>query len=121
MKRLWQITMFGLYVLLNEPTSFSKYIISSPASYQVWLDMEERWHQKNDDLPARVFMSAGEREMDHPIWSRSQIVSTVATMAETLTNRTYGSLQLTTKIFPDEDHISVMPIAYTRGVRTLWD
>lgn len=52
--------MFGLYVLLNKPESFHKYIISSPAEYQPWLDMEERWYAKNKDLKAKVFLSAGE-------------------------------------------------------------
>ena len=112
--------MFGLYALLNKPESFDKYIISSPATYQPWLDMEERWYAENKDLKARVFMSAGEGEAAHPLWSSSQVVSTVATMAERLTVRRYPSLELTVKIFPDEDHLTVMPIAYTRGIRVLW-
>ena len=111
---------FGLYVLLNKPESFDKYIISSPAAYQPWLDMEERWHENNKDLKAKVFLSAGEAEAAHPVWSASQIVSTVATMAERLTVRRYPSLELTVRIFPDEDHLTVMPIAYTRGIRVLW-
>jgi predicted alpha/beta superfamily hydrolase len=112
---------FGLYVLLTKPESFDKYLISSPASYQPWLDLEERWYQDNKDLNAKVFLSAGEVEASHPMWSAAQIVSTVATMSERLAGRGYPSLQLTVKIFPDEDHISVMPIAYSRGVRALWD
>lgn len=111
---------FGLYVLLTKPESFHKYIISSPAGYQTWLDMEARWYEQNKDLDARVFLSAGEGEAAHPIWSASQVVSTVATMAERLTVRNYPSLQLTVKIFADEDHMTVMPIAYTRGIRALW-
>ena len=82
--------------------------------------MEERWYAENKDLKARVFMSAGEGEAAHPLWSASQVVSTVATMAERLTVRKYPSLELTVKIFPDEDHLTVMPIAYTRGIRVLW-
>jgi predicted alpha/beta superfamily hydrolase len=112
---------FGLYVLLTKPESFDKYLISSPASYQPWLDLEERWYQDNKDLNAKVFLSAGEVEASHPRWSAAQIVSTVATMSERLMGRGYPSLQLTVKIFPDEDHISVMPIAYSRGIRALWD
>ena len=111
---------FGLYILLNKPESFNKYIISSPAAYQPWLDMEERWYADNKDLKARVFLSAGEGEAAHPIWSGAEIVSTVATMAERLTARKYPSLELTVKIFPDEDHLTVMPIAYTRGISVLW-
>jgi predicted alpha/beta superfamily hydrolase len=111
---------FGLYVLLTQPESFNKYIISSPAMYQPWLDLEERWHQDHKDLDAKVFFSAGESEASHPMWAGGQMVSTVATMAERLTSRAYPSLQLTVKIFPDEDHVSVIPIAYSRGIRVLW-
>jgi predicted alpha/beta superfamily hydrolase len=111
---------FGLYVLLNKPESFSKYIISSPGVYQPWLDMEARWYEANKDLRAEVFLSAGEGEMIDAMSSSLQVVSTVATMAERLTVRSYPSLELTTRIFPGEDHNSVMPIAYSRGIRVLW-
>ena len=111
---------FGLYVLLNKPESFHKYIISSPAAYQTWLDMEARYFEKNKDLNAKVFLSAGEEEFTHAIWSRSQIGSTVATMAERLSARAYPSLELTVRIFPGEDHLTVTPMAYTRGIRALW-
>ena len=64
--------------------------------------------------PLRVY------DIYHPLWSRAQIGSTVTLMAERLVSRGYPSLELKVKIFPDEDHLTVMPIAYTRGVRYLW-
>jgi predicted alpha/beta superfamily hydrolase len=111
---------FGLYTLLSRPESFSKYIISSPAAYQPWLDMEETWHQEHKDLAAKVFMSAGEAEAYHPVWSVAQITSTVALLAERFGTRNYPSLELKVRFFPGEDHLTVMPIAYTHGIRYLW-
>ena len=111
---------FGLYVLFNHPESFAKYIISSPAYIQPWLDMEEKWHANNKDLPAEVFISAGEAEMYHPFWSTSQIVSTVALVTERLTSRNYPSLTLHSRIFPNDDHLTVMPTAYMWGIEELW-
>ncbi len=111
---------FGLYVLFSQPESFAKYIISSPGVYQPWLDMEAHWNESNNDLMARVFVSAGEAEMTNEMSSRMQVVSTVARISERLTVRGYPSLELTTRIFPGEDHASVMPLAYSRGIRTLW-
>lgn len=109
---------FGLYVLFNQPQSFSKYLISSPAVHQPWLDMEEKYYRQHKDLPAKVFLSAGEAEL---LNSRgSQIVSTVALVSERLAGRKYPSLELFARIFPGEDHLSVMPIAYARGIRVLW-
>ena len=112
--------MFGLYVLFNHPESFAKYIISSPSLYQPWLDMEERWHVNNKDLPVEVFISAGEAEMYHPHWSKSQIVSTVALVSERLASRNYPSLTLHSRIFPNDDHLTVLPTAYTWGIEELW-
>ena len=111
---------FGLYVLLNHPESFAKYIISSPADYQPWLDMEEKWHANNKDLPAEVFISAGEAEMYHPMWSTAEIVSTVVLMTERLTSRNYPSLTLHSRIFPNDDHFTVWPTAYMWGIEELW-
>jgi len=111
---------FGLYVLFNHPESFSKYIISSPAVYQPWLDMEERWHANNKDLPAEVFISAGEAEMSDPFWAPNQIVSTVALVTERLIARGYPSLTLHSRIFPKDDHLTVLPTAYTWGIQELW-
>ena len=72
--------------------------------------------RRNADLKSQG-VSQRRRSRGPPIriWSASQIVSTVATMAERLAVRRYPSLELTVRIFPDEDHLTVMPVAYTRG------
>lgn len=111
---------FGLYVLFNEPESFDKYVLSSPAVSQPWLEMEEAWNEEHKDLEAKVFLSAGEAEASDPVWAAAQIVSTVALVAERLATRNYESLELSVRIFPGEDHLTVMPIAYMRGVRQLY-
>ena len=111
---------FGLFVLFNYPESFAKYIISSPAAYEPWLDMEEQWHERNEDLPAEVFISAGEAEMSDPFWASNQIMSTVALVTERLALRNYPSLILHSRIFPKDDHLTVLPAAYTWGIEQLW-
>ncbi len=109
---------FGLYVLFNKPESFTKYLISSPAVSQPWLDMEEAWFRQHKDLTARVFLSAGESEASQS--AAAQVASTVVLVAERLTTRKYPSLDLAVRLFPGEDHLSVLPVAYTRGIRYLW-
>jgi len=111
---------FGLYTLFTRPESFSRYLISSPAISQPFLDMESAWHEQHKDLAAKVFISAGEAEATDPGLAQAQIVSTVALVAERLTTRQYPSLDLTARFFPEEDHLTVIPIAYTRGVHWLW-
>ncbi len=109
---------FGLYVLFNRPESFTKYLISSPAANQPWLDMEQAWFAQHKDLKARVFLSAGEAEAT--LYAAAQIASTVALVAERLAGRKYPSLELSVRVFPGEDHLTVLPVAYTRGIRYLW-
>jgi predicted alpha/beta superfamily hydrolase len=109
---------FGLYVLFNQPQSFTKYLISSPAANQPWLDMEAAWFRQHKDLPARVFLSAGDAEAAEP-YAYAQILSTTALVAERLAMRKYPSLVFETRVFPGEDHLSVLPIAYAHGIRFL--
>lgn len=109
---------FGLYVLFNKPESFNKYIISSPAVYQPWLDMEERWHEQHKDLEAEVFVSAGEDEVVSA--AAAQIASAAVLVAERLATRSYPSLELHFRMFPGENHLTVMPIAYSHAIRALW-
>ena len=82
--------------------------------------MEEAWSREHKDLNARVFMSAGEAEATDPSLAAAQIVSTVALVSQRLTTRKYPSLELAVRVFPGEDHLTVLPIAYTRGIRYLW-
>ena len=83
--------------------------------------MEAAWHEKNADLKARVFLSAGEAEAgpirsgpgrrSSPPWRPWRSASPCAAIPR---------WNWTVRIFPDEDHLTVMPIAYTRGIRVLW-
>jgi hypothetical protein len=67
-----------------------------------------------------VFLSAGEAEATDPFIAAAQVASTVVLVAQRLTGRKYPSLELATRVFPGEDHLTVLPIAYTRGIRYLW-
>ncbi|MGZ5986501.1 MAG: hypothetical protein ACXWK7_16350, partial [Caulobacteraceae bacterium] len=48
------------------------------------------------------------------------IVSSVTQMAEILRLREYPSLQLTTRIFPGKDHMTVVPDILSEGVQAVW-
>jgi hypothetical protein len=55
-----------------------------------------------------------------PFLATAQIASTVVLVAQRLTGRKDPSLEVTARVFPGEDHLTVLPIAYTRGIRYLW-
>lgn len=67
-----------------------------------------------------MFLSAGDAEATDPRLAAAQIASTMTLVAERLTVRKYPSLELAARVFPGEDHLTVLPIAYSRGIRYLW-
>lgn len=101
--------LLGLYVLLSQPDTFSRYLIGSPWMLQddpQALRCERDYAAHHSDLPARVFMAAGSLEPD-------SLVPNVRKMAKALQNRGYDSLQLTTRIFEGQTHVSVIPYILT--------
>nr|WP_070959317.1 alpha/beta hydrolase-fold protein [Hyphomonas sp. Mor2] len=113
--------MFGLYTLFSKPDSFSRYLLSSPATREPWLAMESDWHKANDDLKARVYLSAGGGEANIPLTAGLQVLSATAAIGERLQTRGYDSLVSKTEVFDGEDHSSVIPRAYYSGIAFLYN
>ena len=114
--------LFGLYVLFNQPEEFQRYIIGSPSIYwdnSVILSMEQLYSEKNDTLPAKVFLSAGELEaLYEPAFAG--MLSNVAKLTETLSFRKYKKLIFESHIFKNETHLSVIPATFSRGLREIY-
>lgn len=116
--------LFTLYALLTRPAAFSGYIAVSPA---LWWDngalfeLEQRRAAAARDLDARVFLAVGELEEDArvPGLVRFGLVSNTRDMADRLAGRGYPSLRVTSHVFPDEGHTSVVAPAFVRGIRAL--
>jgi predicted alpha/beta superfamily hydrolase len=123
---LFGISAAGLFVgyaLLSRPGAFAKYICGSPylcSGGEEVFRLEEEYAAAHDDLPARVFFGAGEAEIDDLTMGRMEIVSSMVRFAERLRVREYPSLQITSRIFPQETHDSTIPLTLSWGVRTLW-
>ena len=106
--------LFSLYVLFQQPGTFSRYKISSPS---VWWDDGvtfefEREHARNHtDLQARVFISVGGAESTRKAWGD---------LVTTLENRGYESLQLTPLLLPDTTHRTACFLAGIKGVASLF-
>jgi predicted alpha/beta superfamily hydrolase len=122
---------FGLYVLFNKPLTFNRYVIGSPTIFRgndALLRFERYYAEEHDDLNVKLFLSVGEREeKDDPLIllfeedpEEFRFVTNVKKLSETLTDRGYIGLELTTQIFEDETHLSVIPVTYSRGLRTIF-
>jgi predicted alpha/beta superfamily hydrolase len=122
-------SLLGTHILLTEPAMFERYILSSPS---LWFDDECMMHRlrtyvaTHKDLPAKVYMLVGGRETgepaEHPQETRhkrkADMVAEVSEFARLLRASKYPSLSLKTEVIANEDHLTVNPISYTRGL--LW-
>jgi len=109
--------LFTLYAMLARPGSFQRYVAISPAIY--WaagalFDLEDRHAREAKDLPAQLFLAAGSLEEAHDV--RQKFVSNVYAFEARLKSRDYPSLNLKSRIFDGETHMSVYPGAVTRGL-----
>ena len=108
--------LFGAYALFHAPETFQRMVLVSPS---LWWDggivaqYEETFSASHKALPVRLFMSDGELES-------SSMLSTMRQLADTLQRRKYQGLEVHTRIFEGETHLSTFPVALTRGLRTVF-
>lgn len=118
--------LLGTQVLLSDPTLFAGYILGSP-SY--WYDnhhmdsVESSYAAAHRDLPAKVYMYVGEYEDMRPgdprYAKRYNMVTDARRMTQSLQSRGYPSLRLKLDVLREEDHLSVAPSGFTRGLKFL--
>ena len=107
--------LFGLYTLFTRPNTFNRYIIGSPS---IWWGSEDlfkiatQYMESHDDLPATVFMGIGALE-EAPT---SRMLTNMLKLETMLRAKKYRGLQLTTRIFADEGHVTVYGMNLTRGL-----
>ena len=115
--------LFGLYVLFNEPDTFSRYIIGSPS---MWWDDEailghaERYIARHGELRARVFMGVGGLEEAADEAAGFRMVTNVGRLARMLHEADLEGLELSTHVFADETHLTVYPLNYYRGIQMVY-
>jgi predicted alpha/beta superfamily hydrolase len=143
--------LFGASTLLTSPATFQRYILASPAitwnGEEVW-----RWEQAcadaRSDLPATVFLSAGELEasdvarryaletvennfmllprikvmiawFEEHGWPRTAEIG--PEFAQQMRSCNYPGLKIHCHNMPDETHMSVPPAVISRGLRYVFD
>jgi predicted alpha/beta superfamily hydrolase len=119
-------SLLGTQILFTDPAMFSGYILGSPS---LWYDkreafkMESAYAAGHKDLPAHVYMYVGEYEAARPgdarFNSRTDMVADTRAMEAQLKTRAYPGLKLKSEVLNDEDHVSVAPRGFTRGLLEL--
>jgi predicted alpha/beta superfamily hydrolase len=120
-------SLFGLHVLLTQPTLFRHYVLGSPS---LWYDRrhvfsaERSYAAAHKDLPARVLMVLGAFETVSPgagnprFHKRNDMVRDARAFEAQLRGRRYPGLSVRTEVIAGEDHATVFPAIATRGL--LW-
>ena len=138
--------LFATYVLLNQPDTFRRYGIGSPAldwDEELMFKHEAEYAQAHHDLPAKVFFSVGayenlagwkhfleqrppdERAKAAAEWDDDDplmdCVAPTERMVAVLRGRAYPSLEIECEVLPGEYHDTAPPLNLSRSLRYLFD
>lgn len=113
--------LLGAQILFSEPTLFDGYILGSPSLWfgdHAMMRTEAEYAESHKDLPARVYMYIGEYEVPggERRNNRYDMVGDNARFEARLASRAYPGLTLTNEVLHDEDHLSVAPRGFTKGL-----
>ena len=111
--------LFVLWATLQEPRLFRRAISVSPSIWyadRMLLEVEEAFAARGRSLPLRFFMGVGSREVN----SERDMVVDLERYAARLRGRRYEGLALQSRVMQDETHNSVFPIAFTKGLRWIY-
>jgi uncharacterized protein len=105
------------YILFKKPEMFKGYIISAPTL--VWNDrsllkLETEYSSKQKELNKTVFFADG--TLKDPVWTDNPNEVFIANVK----THNYSGLVFITRIYKEETHISVFPIALASGLKTMF-
>ena len=116
--------LFSLYALLSAPETFNRYVASSPSLWwddRVLFEYEEAFANEHADLPAKLFMSVGGLEEDQVLMAPDEhYVSNLTEFHTRLEDKNYAGLDMEMMVMEDESHFTVVPSAFSRGLRTVF-
>ncbi|MBL4571530.1 MAG: alpha/beta hydrolase [Gammaproteobacteria bacterium] len=117
--------LFGLYVLFNQPDTFNRYIIGSPSIW--WEDRAimkdaRAFVDSHSDLPVRLFLGVGalEEQAEVPALAEAAMVTNMFELESMLQSANLEGLELSSYLFPNETHTSVISMNYIRGVQSVY-
>ncbi len=112
--------LFGTYVLLTEPELFKRYVIVSPSLWfnnRMILRVEKQTaarRQVDRRVERRVFFAIGSLETRAEVGA--PMVDELKQFYRKLATRPEPGLEMTLRVYPDENHSSIFPSAITGGL-----
>jgi uncharacterized protein len=114
--------LFALHTLFTAPSAFRRYVAASPALWwddRLVLREEAEWAASGSDLAADVFLSVG--SLEEAADASARMVGNIDDLDAILRQRRYPGLRLTRQVFEGETHMSVFPMAVSRGLRAVFE
>ena len=115
---------FGLYALFSQASVFDKYIISSPGiscdGDEHGIREAQQFIASGRPLKARLIMSVGDQEEFERDFAKARCVSSFYRLAALLREAAIPDLDFSCRVFQDETHVSVWPIAFSHGVQAAY-
>lgn len=115
--------LLGAQILMTEPGMFSGYVLGSPS---LWYDRKHLLREaptllsKLGAIDADVYMYVGEFEAlrvgDRRYQQEVDMVADSATFATLLRSRGFAGLRFNADVLADEDHLTVAPRGFTKGL-----
>ena len=116
--------LLGAQILFTQPSMFAGYVLGSPS---FWYDqrhifgVEETYARSHRNLSAKVYLYIGEYEATRKGDKRYyqdffDMVLDNQRFAQTLEKRSYADLELKADVLNDEDHVTVAPRGFTKGL-----
>lgn len=99
---------------------FRRFLIASPSlwwDHHVTLSLEDSYAASQKPLAARVFLSVGSLEEKT---TGLPMTSDMIAFGERLRKRHYRGLQIETRVFDGDDHVSVVGAAFSHGLRSIY-
>ena len=108
--------LFSVFAMFQKPALFRSYIASSPslnfADYAPF-NLESEYAKKHQELPAQMYLSVGELEID----ANTTDLTDMYRFAALLESRKYTGFSLTKQVFPDCNHCEVIAPALQAGLK----
>ena len=108
--------LFAAWTMVNRPELFQRYLITSPALYwddYLFFKQEEELWQKSQTLNAKVYISAGEKELE-------PFLQSVIRFRERFIAHNYKGFEFTFHIMRERDHDTSFIEALPNGLLYLY-
>ena len=107
--------LFAFNALFESPPLFQRYAALSPSLHfdrDIMARIEAKFAREHQVLKARLFVAMSDHEIDC-------LSNSTQRMLDSLRVRRYVGLTFESHVFPDESHMSVVPVAIGRSLQAL--